>query len=208
MITPQNNILIADPSEPTAIALAATRDTLLDTDIYSRFLYSCENTFRRGAFYKNYKAYLMRLGLNRDQYMAGLNSDICSIELHHHYPQLRDAAILIIEHTLNAKGCVTTFEIVNALEDAHRNNELAVIFLSKTNHTAYHANPAEFISLKQCVGNPWAFIDKYMDGMTLDISFRMLLQLKQEEQYGESFSPNMVKLRDQILDWSNNTPKY
>ena len=38
--------------------------------------------------------------------------------------------------------------------------------------------------------------------MTLDISFKLLLQLKMEEQYGESFSPNLVKARDQIRDWS------
>ena len=37
--------------------------------------------------------------------------------------------------------------------------------------------------------------------MTLDISFKLLLQLKQEEQYNGSYSPSEVKARDQILSW-------
>ena len=38
--------------------------------------------------------------------------------------------------------------------------------------------------------------------MTLDICYKMLLQLKLEEEYGQkSFSPQMIKARDQILSW-------
>ena len=59
------------------------------------------------------------------------------------------------------------------------------------------------ISLKQCVGDGFEFINRYIDGMTLDIAYNMLLQLKQEEQHGKSFTPEMVKGRDDILDWSN-----
>ena len=45
------------------------------------------------------------------------------------------------------------------------------------------------------------FISKYIDGMTLDISFKLLLQLKQEEQYNGSYSPNEIRARDEILKW-------
>ena len=98
---------------------------------------------------------------------------------------------------------VTVQRYVDLLEKAHRNNWFSVIFLSETQHQVHHSDPTDFISLKQCIGDGFKFLDAYIDGMTLDISFNMLLQLKQEEQYGESYSPNLIKAREQILDWSN-----
>lgn len=208
MITLENNPAIFDPGSEYCITLAATRSTLVDTDIYSRFIYSCENNFRKLTFYKSYKNYLMNMGFNRDQNMAGITSEMADIQLHHHFPTLKQAAIMITEHLLNTKGCATTFEVVQLLEDAHRNNWFSVIFLSQTQHEVFHSDPSNFISLKQCVGDGWKFIDKYIDGMTLDISFKLLLQLKLEEQYGESFSPNLVKAREQIKDWSLKNNMY
>ena len=202
----QNNPIITAPDQPTYIMLAQTRETLIDTEIYSRFIYSCENNFRRSRFYKSYKANVMNVIGDRDQMMASINSSMTDIELHHHFPTLKQAAIMITEHILNTKGCVTTFEVVNALEDAHRNNMMAVILMSTTQHQVHHADPTNFISLTQCYGDPFKFIDKYIDGMTLDIAFNMLLQLKQEEQYNKkSFSPNMIRARDQIKSFSGLT---
>ena len=143
------------------------------------------------------------MGFNRDAHQAGITSDMAELDLHHHFPTLKQASIMIIEHTLNTKGCVTSMEVVDSLAQAHRNNWISVIFLSKTQHQVHHANPADFISLKQCVGDGFEFINRYIDGMTLDIAYNMLLQLKQEEQHGKSFTPAMVKGRDDILDWSN-----
>ena len=145
----------------------------------------------------------MRMGFNRDAHQAGITSDMAELDLHHHFPTLKQASIMIIEHTLNTKGCVTSMEVVDSLVQAHRNNWISVIFLSKTQHQVHHANPADFISLKQCAGDGFEFINRYIDGMTLDIAYNMLLQLKQEEQHGKSFTPEMVKGRDDILDWSN-----
>lgn len=198
----QNNPSLFDPAQATAIFFAQTRDTLIDTDIYSRFVYSCENNFRRSRFYKAYKCNVMNMGLNRDQNMASITSDMTDLELHHNFPTLKQATIMIIEHMLNTKGCVTTFEVVNELKEVHRKNWMAVIILSETQHQIYHSDPSNFISLTQCYGNPFAFIDHYIDGMTLDISFKLLLQLKLEEQHNnKSYSPNMIKVREQILSW-------
>lgn len=208
MITMDKNPIIMDPGSDHCITLAVTRSSLIDTDIYSRFIYSCENNFRRLAFYKSYKCYLMNMGFNKDQNMPGITSEMADIQLHHHFPTLKQASIMITEHLLNVKGCCTTFEVVQLLEQAHRNNWFSVIFLSQTQHEVYHSDPSNFISLKQCVGDGWKFIDNYIDGMTLDIAFKMLLQLKMEEQYGESFSPNLVKARDQIKDWSLRNNNY
>lgn len=206
MITLENNPVLMDPASDYCISLAVTRATLIDTDIYSRFIYSCENNFRRLKFYKGYKNKLMSMGFDRDQNMPGVSSEMADIQLHHHFPTLKQATIMITEHLLNIKGCATTYEVVQLLEEAHRKNWFSVIFLTQTNHEAHHDDPSDFISLKQCVGYGYKFIEQYIDGMTLDIAFDMLLQLKQEEQYGESFSPNLIKARDTIKDWSIKNP--
>ena len=199
-----NNPVIADPSQVNAIFFAQTRESLIDTEIYSIFIYSCENNFRRSRFDKDYKGSIMNRGLNRDMNMANITSDMADLELHHHFPTLKQATIMIAEHMLSTKGCVTTFEVVRELEEAHRNNWMSVIILSKTQHQVFHSDPSAFISLTQCYGDPFKFIDKYIDGMTLDISFRMLLQLKLENEYNnKSFTHNMIRARDMILSWQN-----
>ena len=133
--------------------------------------------------------------------LTGITNEMVDLEAHHNMLSLEYMTIMIIEHTLNLKGCVTTFEVIQELEEAHRNNQICIIILDETEHQEYHSDLSEFISIRQCFGDPFAFIDKYIDGMTLDISFKLLLQLKQEEQYNGSFSPSEVRARDQILSW-------
>ena len=203
MISMQNNPVIYSPDQPTQIQLAQTRETLVDTDIYSKFIYSCENRFRMSRFYRNYKHKMFTILGNRDAMKANINGEMTDIELHHHFPTLKQAAIMITEHTLNHKGCVTTNEVVAQIKEAHRNNLFAIIFLTETEHQVYHADPTYFISLNQCAGNPYKFLDMYIDGITLDIAFNMLYQLKMEEQHnGKSFTPNMVRAREQIKSFS------
>lgn len=199
------NPIIGDPSMVTTIQFAQTRDTLMDTEIYSRFIYSVENAFRRSRFYKDYKSNIMNRGLDFDELMKGINSEMADIEMHHLLPTLNMASIMICEHILNTVGSVTTFDIIEALEDAHRNNMMNVVMLTSTMHQAYHADPTAFLSLSQGYGNPFLFLDKYKDGLTLDISFKWLLQLKMEEQFGsKSTWLNIPKSREILLNWQEN----
>ena len=206
MITLQNNPIVVSPSHPYGIPFAITRDVLTDTDIYSRFIYNIENQFRKSKFYKDYRASLYNLGLNRSQKSANITSDMASLEMHHNFLELKFATIMIIEHLLNIKGCVTSFEVINELEECHRQNMFPVIILTVTEHQVHHSDPTDFISLRQCASSDtFAFILKYLDGMQLDIAYKMLLHLKLEKQHGESFSPNTIKVRDLLLDWSQFT---
>ena len=198
------NPIIGDPSQFTTIQFAQTRETLLDTEEYAKFIYSVENQFRRSRFYKDYKCNIMLKGIDFDQEMKGITSEMADIELHHHLPTLKDAAIAITESIVNTKGMVTTFNVIEALENVHRQNMMGVIMLSSTMHQAFHADPTGFISISQLYGNPFAFLDRYGKYFTLDISFKWLLQFKQEEQYdNKTHWPNIVKARKQLLDWSN-----
>lgn len=203
MSTLISNPIIYDPSQVYQIQFAATRDTLIDTEIYQKFVYSCETNFRKSRFYKAYKSNIMNKGLNRDQDHASITSEMTSLEMHHHFPTLKQATIMIIEHNLNIKGCITTFEVVRELEECHRKNWMGIIMLSETGHQVFESGTTnQFISLTQCYGNPFEFINHYIDGMTLDICYKLLLQLKLEEEHNKkSFSPMMIKARDQILSW-------
>lgn len=201
MITMENNPIIYDPNQGFGICFAVTRDILMDTEIYKRFIYSVDNRFRRSQFWRDYKSNLMNMGMFRDQRHASITSEMATIECHHEFISLMHATIMITEHLLNTKGCTTTFEVVRLLEEAHRNNEMCLIMLTETEHMKRESDPTDFISIKQCFGNPFKFIDKYIDGMTLDISFKLLLHLKQESQYNGSYSPNEIRARDQILAW-------
>ena len=198
------NPIIGNPGDFNSIQFYQTRETLMDADEYSRFIYAIENAFRRSRFYKDYKAHIMNVGLNYDQEMKAINSEMADIELHHLLPTLKDAAIMITEHMLNMYNKVCTFDVIKALEEAHRNNMMAVVMLSSTMHQNYHASPQAFISLSQAYGNCFDFLDKYRDGLTLDISFKWLLQLKMEDQYGGRTNwLNIPKQREILLDWSN-----
>ena len=207
-ITMNNNPIIYDPSNEFGICFAQTRDTLMDTEIYKRFIYNIDNKFRRSQFWRDYKQHLYDLGLYRDQRHASITSEMVNLEAHHNMISLEYMTIMITEHILNYKGCVTTFEVLQELEEANRNNQVCIIILDETEHQKYHSDPSEFISIRQCFGFPFDFISKYIDGMTLDISFKLLLQLKQEEQYNGSFSPSEVKARDQILSWQMYNNNY
>lgn len=198
------NPTIYDPSNEYQISFRQTKESLLDTEVYKRFIYSAEQQVRRSQWYKDYKSHLMDLGMYRDQRHASITSEMTEIEMHHNWLTMFYMCIMITEHLLNVNGTVTTFEVARHIEEAHRNNEVCVIMLSTTEHQFHHANEGtDFISIRQCAGDPFKFIDKYIDGMTLDISFKLLLGLKQEEQYNGSYSPSEIRAREQILGWQN-----
>lgn len=197
---PENPILDS-PEMENAIFFKQTTDTLLDTDIYSRFIYNAQRQFYQSRFYKDYKSFVMSLGFDMDMQHPNITSEMADLDLHHNFPELKQVFIILSQYLLKTKGSCNTFELIQLAEEAHRKNQISVILLSKTYHQEYHSNPSSFISLKNCVGNGLEFIDKYWQYLTLDISFDLLLKLKQEEQYNGSYNPFQIKARDEILSW-------
>jgi len=198
------NPIIGDPTSITAISFYQTRDTLMDTEEYSKFIYSVENQFRRSRFYKDYKGSIMNRGIDFDQIMRNINGEMADIEMHHMLPTLKDAAIAISEYYLITTGKVCTFDVIKALEEAHRENMMAVVMLTSTMHQNVHQDPNAFIPISMCYGNPFKFLDKYGKYFSLDIAFKWLLQFKQEEQHNyKVYWPNIARAREQLLDWSN-----
>lgn len=203
MIYNQTNAVIGDPSQINHIQFYQTMETLMDPDEYIRFIYSVENQFKRSRFYRDYKHYIYNQGLDFDQSMRGISSDMADIELHHHLPTLKDAAIVITESFLQTTGQVCTFDVINGLIEAHRENMMGVIMLSSTNHQKQRTDPTVFISITQLRGYPFKFLDKYGKHFTIDIAYKWLLQFRQEEQYENKTVWNSIaKARQQLLDWS------
>jgi hypothetical protein len=113
-----------------------------------------------------------------------------------------DIALIITEHTLNTYGRISTFDLVELLKSEHRNNRVQLVMLSLTPHQLYHNNPDFFIHPKMCFGNWPAFLEKYKNGITVDIAYKLISYLNKAIVKNESDDNDLLILRDQILDWS------
>ena len=99
----QDNInpTVQSPFVPFNISLYHTKYSFLDTDEYVNFIKNSVSRFRRSRFYKNYKSYLMSLGMYRSQLSANISSDMATIEMHHNILTIFDIAVILTEHELN-----------------------------------------------------------------------------------------------------------
>ena len=197
------NPVICMPARNDIIMLRHTRESLIDTEEYSRFIYAIENNFRHSAFYRDYKANIYNEGLDFDQQMRGITAEMADIELHHHLPTLKDAAIVLTEYMVNTYGQVDSMDVIKLLKQCHRENIMGTIMLSKSMHQAFHNDPSAFISIKQLRGDPFEFINHYGRFFTLDIAMRFLMQFKQEQQHDyQTYWPQIPRALQQLHDWT------
>ena len=178
----------------------------MDIDLYRSFLKNCESRFRHSETYKNYKGFLIGLGLDRCQVHGFIHTDMegVDIEMHHAILTLFDLCLIITEHLLNTVGFVSTFDVVQALKEAHKNNMVALVMLSKTPHQMYHANTGQFfIHPKMCFGNWPAFLEKYNKGLTQDVAFKLLYYLKKSLENDETTDSGLLDIRNKIKEWSD-----
>lgn len=199
------NPVLASPNSSYTISFYQTRDTLMDIDTYRNFLKNCEARFRHSVTYNNYKAHLIDIGLNRCQVHGYITSDMegVSLEMHHAILTLFDICLLISEHKLNTIGYVTSFDIVEALKEEHKENNIALVMLSKTPHQVYHSDPSNFyIHPKMCFGNWPRLIEKYKLGLTQDVAFKLLYYLKKAIEIDGTTDNGLLDLREKIKEWS------
>lgn len=199
------NPVLASPNSSYTISFYQTRDTLMDIDTYRNFLKNCEARFRHSITYNNYKAHLIDIGLNRCQVHGYITSDMegVSLEMHHAILTLFDICLLISEHKLNTIGYITSFDIVEALKEEHKENNIALVMLSKTPHQIYHSDPSNFyIHPKMCFGNWPRLIEKYKLGLTQDVAFKLLYYLKKAIEIDGTTDNGLLDLREKIKEWS------
>lgn len=198
-----DNPTISSPFSPFVIQFYQTPDSLNNIEDYRTFLKNVESAFRTSREYKAIKARLIESGMTNCQVHGNLNSEMVDIEMHHNMLTLFDLAMIITEHLIRTTGKASTFDVVRLLIDAHNNNEVLLIMLSKTPHQVYHNNPEFFLPFEMCIGEPWKFLEKYKYGITQDIAYKILRYLRQEEKNnGKINDQGLLNIRNSILSWS------
>lgn len=211
------NPTLLSPNSPFSIFFAQTRESLIDVDIYRRFLYSAITRFRTSTFYKHYKAHLINdLGMDRCQLhpyitVSGEN-EVASLEMHHHILTIFDIALIITEHVLNTYGSITTFDLAEMIRQEHEAHRVHITMLCKTCHARYSAGDPEFkIPSNIGFGKWWEFLERYKCGITRDIAVKIYYMLKNDLYNADERDKNImekIKLRDNILKWSEMNEKF
>lgn len=200
------NPCLRSPNSSYSISFYQTRESLMDIDTYRTFLKNCESRFRKSTTYSNYKGFLIGLGMDRCQVHGFIHTDMegVSIEMHHAIITLFDICLLITEHLLNTVGFVSTFDVVQALKEEHKANNIPLVMLSKTPHQVYHNDPGQFfIHPKMCFGKWPILIEKYKFGLTQDVAFKLLYYLKKAIEVDGTTDSGLLELRDKIKEWSD-----
>ncbi|MBQ8130863.1 MAG: hypothetical protein IJ193_00050 [Bacilli bacterium] len=203
------NPVLYSPSSPFQISMAQTKETLMDVDIYRNFLYSAITNFRQSKFYKNYKAHIISLGIDRCQIHPNITAeqDGANLEMHHHVITIFDMALIITEHILNTYGSITTFDVEELLREAHKDHQANICFLCKTCHEIYHNSPENLkIPLSAGFGKPFEFLSKYRYGITKDFAFKLYYQLKTDlynADENDAKIQEIMKIRDNVIKWSD-----
>ena len=197
------NPIITSPSSTYAIPFYATRDSLMDTDVYRAFLKNVEKRVRQSVFYSHYKAFIYDY-MDHSQTHANINSEMAKLEMHHAILTLFDIALIITEYYLNTVGCVTTYDVVQTIKDEHRKNRIALVMLDETSHQMYHANPNTFlIHPDMCISKKWPeFLETYKVGITQDLAFKILYYIKRSIESGCTNDQGLLDLRDKMQNWS------
>jgi len=201
-----------------------TKESMMDIEHYKHFLENAISRFRRSRTYTNYKGYLMGLGMDHCQLLPGIKYDLLDnvegapkrrkqnlIEMHHNFLTIYDIALLITEHTLNTKGFISTFDLVQLLKEEHKNNRIPLVMLSKTAHQMFHNNAEFMLPAHMCFGYWTELLEKYNKGITIEIAQKVITYIQRSievETNDIDFTNNLLKLRDNILGWSELNEQY
>lgn len=202
------NPSIKSPNCSEDLQFYATESSFVDIEFYKRFLDNAISQFRTSRTYKNYKGYLMSLGMNRCQILGNIDENMADIEMHHNFLTIFDIALMITEHTIKTKGYITTFDLIKLLKQEHKENRIPLVMLSKTVHQLYHQNQDFIIPAQYCFGYWQELLIKYNKGITKDIAYKCLNFIQKSieiEQIGSNtlLASNILQLRDNIIDWSD-----
>ena len=197
------NPTLRSPNSVYEISLMQTKESLADIDSYARFIKNAISQFRHSRFYKNYKAYLMSLGLDHCAYLHNINSDMAELEMNHAILTIFDIALLISEHYLNTYGYITTFHIVGGLREEHKQNRIPIIMMCKSVHQAYHNDEMFYVHPNQIFGKWTELIKNYYNGITPEICNKLLYYIRLALREKESNDNELLTLADQIQNWSD-----
>src|SRR5574344_2058327 len=158
------NPIVKSPFVAYEISFLQTKYSLMDIDNYSSFIKNAISRFRRSRTYKNYKSFLMNLGLDHCQLHAGISADMATIEMHHNMLTIFDIAVIITEYYINTYGCINSFQLIRELKKVHKEHKVCLVMLSLTAHQLYHHANGLFIHPDMCFGDWHTFLSEYKAG--------------------------------------------
>lgn len=197
------NPALSSPNAIEDLYFYQTKESLADVERYSTFIKSSISRFRRSRTYKNYKGYLMSLGLNRCQKMGNISEEMATIEMHHNILTIFDIAVLITEHVLNTTGKISSFDLVYLLKQEHKNNNIPIVMLSLTAHEMYHNDSDNFIPINMTFGKWWELLYKYRYGITIDIAYKINEYINRSLHDDTENNGFMLQLRDHLFSYAN-----
>lgn len=196
------NPTLTSPYSPFTLSFYQTRETLIDIDLYQKFLTNAVRQFRKTEVYKHYKAFLYEIGMNRSQMHSNISADMADLEMHHNIITIFDIAIILTEHTLNQYGYISSFDLINMLRIEHTKHRVQLVMIDETTHELFTNTDDVYFHPKMCVGKWWEFLELYSDGVTPDIAKKVLNYINKAEELGVSTDANYSELREKIKDWS------
>ena len=204
------NPMLSSPNAEYDLPFYQTKETLVDPEIYKAFLNNAISRFRRSREYKNYKAYLMGLGLDRSFELGNISAEMLDdrlLEMHHNFITIFDIAMMISEHILNTVGAICTFDLISLLKAEHRNNNIPISMLDITSHEMYHDDPNYQIPINQIWGSWWILFDKYRYGVSLSIAYKVIKFIDYNVNVlnsidNDNYVHTIYKLRENLKDWS------
>lgn len=199
------NPTIQSPNCEFAIQFEQTRESFMDIDNYKKFIENAVSNFRHSRTYKNYKGYLIDLGLDKCQLLPNIDIESATIEMHHNFLTIYDIALMICEHVINTTGHITTFDLIYLLKLEHMENRIPIVMLSKTAHQIFHNNDELIIPAHACFGFWSELLYKYNKGITIDIANKVIMFLQKSlevEKLGIDYTNKLLTLRNDIINWS------
>ena len=194
------NPTIHSPSAEYDIPFYITKEYVMDIDLYRNFIKNCVYRFRRSRYYKQYKAYLMGLGLDRSQVLGNIDDTMADIEMHHAILTIFDITLMITEHLLNTVGRATSFDVIQLLIEEHHQNNIPIVMLDKTSHEMLHSDMDNFLPPSQVFGSWWNLIYKYRYGVSMDVAKKILMYIS---RYYKEYPAMSVQLRTDIMNFSS-----
>ena len=198
------NPVLCSPNTPFVLGFYQTQETLQDVELYKRFLNNAISRFRHSRTYKSIKSDLMSLGMDKCQVHGNIvDGEMATVEMHHCILTIFDIALMITEHTLRTKGMISSFDLVLALQQEHKEHNVPLTMLSKTPHQLYHNTDELFIAPSMVFGNWYRLLEKYKYGITKEIAFKIIFYLnKAIETCNLTEDNDILSLREKIQKWS------
>lgn len=143
---------------------------IFDEKMFKNFIKNTEKLIRTSKEYFSYIASLRSeiSALNCDNILSNITSSDASLEFHHYPFSLFDIVDIVACSKLISKKQFTSFSLAKEIMNLHFDNLIGLVPLSKTTHELAHKGHL-FFSTKQIYGKYKKFIDRYSNGISVDL---------------------------------------